>query len=125
MSGDPSGLWRPTQLFIILDIAFDIFINEGAHIYISVEIQFGCILDPENGVSMRGTTPVSIAAICEVLFKSMNFFVSIIKIAKKVSLSIFKFCSVLQEALVHNFSKLADVTSALDLYLMQHLYLTA
>ena len=44
-----------SKLFIVWDITIDILVNEGAHIFISVDIQLGCVLDPENGVSMRGT----------------------------------------------------------------------
>ena len=43
------------QLFIIWDVAFDILINEAAHLFVSVDIQLGCILDPEDGVSMRSS----------------------------------------------------------------------
>ena len=41
------------QLFIIWDVAFDILVNEAAHLFVSVDIQLGCVLDPEDGVSLR------------------------------------------------------------------------
>ena len=44
-----------SQLFVVWDVALDILVNEGAHIFVSVNIQLGCILDPEDGVSMGGT----------------------------------------------------------------------
>ena len=44
LNGDVSELWRP------------ILVNEAAHLFISVDIQLGCILDPEDGVSMRGSS---------------------------------------------------------------------
>ena len=42
------------QLFIIWDVAFDVLVNEAAHLFISVDVQLGCVVDPEDGVSMRG-----------------------------------------------------------------------
>ena len=44
------------QLFVHWDVAFDILVNEAAHLFIRVDIQLGCVLDPEDGVSMRGSS---------------------------------------------------------------------
>ena len=42
------------QLFIVWDVAFDVLINEAAYLFVSVDIQLGCIVDPEDGMSMKG-----------------------------------------------------------------------
>lgn len=44
-----------SQVFIVRDVALDILVNKAAHIFISVNIQLGCVFDPEDGVSVRGT----------------------------------------------------------------------
>ena len=45
-------IYKLTLLFIVTNAAFDILVNEIAHNFISVDIQLGCGLDPEDGVSM-------------------------------------------------------------------------
>ena len=57
LNGGAFELWTPIELALHhLRCCIDILVNEAAHLFISVDIQLGCILDPEDSVSIRGSS---------------------------------------------------------------------
>ena len=56
LNGNVAGLWRLAEPDLHrLGVALDVLVNKGAYIFISVNIQLGCVFNPQNSVSMWGT----------------------------------------------------------------------